>query len=37
LLSTIAAIVAVKVLEKMKRFSVSAALGEVESEDDDHD
>ncbi len=37
LLSTIAAIAAVKVLERMKRFSVSAALGEVESEDDDHD
>jgi spore maturation protein A len=39
LLSTIAAIVAVKVLEKMKRFSVSAALGEAEAEaeDDDHD
>ena len=37
LLSTIAAIAAVKVLEKMKRFSVSAALGEMESEVDDHD
>jgi len=36
LLSTIAAITAVKVLEKMKRFSVSAALGELEPEDDDH-
>jgi spore maturation protein A len=36
LLSTIAAIAAVKVLEKMKRFSVSAALGELEPEDDDH-
>ena len=37
LLSTIAAIAAVKVLERMKRFSVSAALGEEESEDNDHD
>jgi spore maturation protein A len=37
LLSTIAAITAVKVLEKMKRFSVSAALGETVSEDGDHD
>lgn len=36
LLSTIAAIAAVKVLEKMKRFSVSAALGETEPGDDDH-
>jgi spore maturation protein A len=37
LLSTIAAIAAVKVLERMKRFSVSAALGEEQSEDNDHD
>ena len=37
LFSTIAAIAAVKVLEKMKRFSVSAALGETEPEDDDND
>jgi spore maturation protein A len=36
LLSTIAAIAAVKVLERMKRFSVSAALGETEPGDDDH-
>jgi spore maturation protein A len=36
LLSTIAAIAAVKVLERMKRFSVSAALGELEPEDDNH-
>jgi len=37
LLSTIAAIAAVKVLERMKRFSVSAALGEMHSEGDGHD
>jgi len=37
LLSTVAAITAVKVLEKMKRFSVSAALGETAAEDDDND
>ena len=37
LFSTVAAIAAVKVLEKMKRFSVSAALGEAEPEDDDND
>lgn len=37
LFSTIAAIAAVKVLERMKRFSVSAALGESKPEGDDHD
>jgi len=42
LLSTIAAITAVKILEKTKRFSVSAALGEdvteeADPEGDDHD
>ena len=37
LLSTIAAIAAVKVLEKMKRFSVAAALGEETAEGEDHD
>jgi spore maturation protein A len=37
LLSTIAAITAVKVLEKMKRFSVAAALGEDAAEGEDHD
>jgi spore maturation protein A len=37
LLSTIAAITAVKVLEKMKRFSVATALGEDAAEGEDHD
>jgi spore maturation protein A len=37
LFSTIAAIVAVKILEKMKRFSVSVAAEEVLPEEDDHD
>jgi spore maturation protein A len=36
LFSTVAAITAVKLLEKMKRFSVSVAAEEAEPEGDDH-
>jgi spore maturation protein A len=37
LLSTTAAIIAVKTMEKMKRFSVEVAIDGTETEDEDHD